>query len=105
MLYDAVTHASQLKCEVVVVMTLWVGYPPYRNFLRGGHLPNSCTNRKLTHISFRAHSPTPAFTGLHNFYSCIFPIYSSTFPIKSSDRRKHAGGLFTEGYYICNDSS
>ena len=30
--YDAMTHASQFKCEVVVVMHLWAGYPPYRNF-------------------------------------------------------------------------
>ena len=32
MLYDAFTHASNFKCKVVVVMHLWRGYPPYRNF-------------------------------------------------------------------------
>ena len=38
--YDALTHASHFRCEVVVVMHLWQRYPPYRNFLREGHLPN-----------------------------------------------------------------
>ena len=35
-LYDALTHTSQFKCKVVVVMHIWKGYPPYRNLLRGG---------------------------------------------------------------------
>ena len=32
MLYDALTHAFNSECEVVVVMHLWQGSPPYRNF-------------------------------------------------------------------------
>ena len=38
-LWDALTHASNFQCEVVAVLHLWPGYPPYRNLLRGGHLP------------------------------------------------------------------
>ena len=74
MLYNALTHASHYKCEVVVVMHLWQGYPPYRNFLRGGHLPTFCKNIKLAQIDFKAGSPAPAFTGLRNFSSCFFNI-------------------------------
>ena len=38
MLFNAIQHISQFNCRVVVVMHLWIGYPPYRNFLLGGHL-------------------------------------------------------------------
>ena len=74
MLYNALTHTSHFICEVEVVMHLWQGYPPYRNFLRGGHLPNFCQNIKLTTIDFKAGSPAPAFSGLINSNSCIFNI-------------------------------
>ena len=74
MLYDALTHASHYKCKVVVVMHLWRGYPPYKNLLRGGHLPTFCHNIKMAHIDFKACSPAPAFTGLRHFSSCIFDI-------------------------------
>ena len=43
MLFDALTHASQFKCKVVVVMHIWKGYPPYRNLLRGAILRTSVT--------------------------------------------------------------
>ena len=46
MLYDALAHASQFKCKVVVVMHLWKGYPPYRNFLRGVTFLNSVITLK-----------------------------------------------------------
>ena len=74
MLYDALTHASHFKCKVVVVMHIWKGYPPYKNLLRGGHLPSFCHNVTLTKIDFKACSPAPAFTGIRNFSSCIFDI-------------------------------
>ena len=74
MLFDALTHASNFKCEVVVVMHLWQGYPPYRNFLRGGHLPKFCENIKVTKINFKADSPAPAFSGMRNFSLCILNI-------------------------------
>ena len=38
MLFDALTHASHFKCEVVVIMHLWQGYPPLQKFLEGRSL-------------------------------------------------------------------
>ena len=34
-LFNALLHASRFKCRCVVLMHIWVGYPPYRNLLRG----------------------------------------------------------------------
>ena len=72
--WDALTHASNFQCEVVVVLHLWQGYPPYRNLLRGGHLPSFCLNRKIVFPNFQADSPCPAFTGIRNFPTCVFDI-------------------------------
>ena len=63
MLYDALLHASQFNCKVVVVMHLWAGYPPYKNILLGGHLPSFCKKAKIDMINFKAWSLAPAFTG------------------------------------------
>merc|ERR1712243_260016 len=82
---DALTNASHFKCKVVVVMHIWEGYPPYRNFLKGGHLPSFCHNITLINIEFKASSPAPAFTGIRNFSSCIFDIHEEKFlmPVKA----------------------
>ena len=74
MFHNALLHASYFKCKVVAVMHLWAGYPHYRNFLQGGHLPFFCENVKFTKISFKAWSPAPAFSGIRNFQSAIFNI-------------------------------
>ena len=107
MLYDALTHASNFKCEVVVVMHLWQGYPPYRNFLRGGHLPDFCENVKVTKMDFKANSPAPAFSGLRNFSSCIFNIRFTgevPFPIWLQMEGSQQGGCLLGGCYICDSS-
>ena len=74
MLYDVFTHASNFKCEVVIVMHFWYCYSPYRTFLRGGHLPDFCENIKMTRMDFKAGFPAPAFLGLKDFSSCVFNI-------------------------------
>ena len=53
MLFNELTHTSHFQCKVVVVLHIWQGYPPYRNFLKGGHLPNFCTNIKVAQIDLR----------------------------------------------------
>ena len=65
MLYNALTHASQFNCKVVVVMHIWQGYPPYKKFLRGGHLPYFCTDIKLTHL----HPPLQDYVTFLSAYS------------------------------------
>ena len=74
MLYDALLHTSYSKCKAVIVMHLWAGYHPYKSFLKGGHLPSFCTDRKVTRINFKAWSPVPAFSGLSNFKSVLFDV-------------------------------
>ena len=107
MLYDTLTHASQFRCEVVVVMHLWAGYPPYRNFLRGCHLPNFCRDIKLTQIDFKAGSPAPAFTGLRNFQSCIFDISFTgevPFPIWLQTEGSQQGDCLLGSCHVCDIS-
>ena len=107
MLYNALTHASHYKCKVVVVMHLWKGYPPYRNFLRGGHLPNFCNNIQVVQINFKASSPAPAFTGLRNFSSCIFTIEFTgrvLFPDWLQAEGSQQGVCLLGGCYICDSS-
>ena len=107
MLYDALSHASQSNCDVVVVMHLWQGYPPYRNFLRGGHLPSFCTNRKLVQVNFKADSPAPAFSGMRNFSTCIFNInFTGTESFQSMLQAEGSmqGDCLLGGCYLCNIS-
>ena len=107
MLYDALTHASHFKCKVVVVMHIWKGYPPYRNFLRGGHLPKFCTDIQMAQINFKASSPAPAFTGIRNFSSCIFTIEFTgriLFPDWLLAEGSQQGVCLLGGCYICDSS-
>ena len=107
MLYDVLTPASNFKCKVVVVLHLWQGYPPYRNFLRGGHLPYFCENIKLTRINFKAGSLAPAFTGLRNFSSCIFNIRFTgevLFPIWLQTEGSQQEGCLLGSCFVCDSS-
>ena len=107
MLYDALTHAFQFKCKVVVVMHLWKGYPPYRNFLKGGHLPTFCHNIKVVQIDFKASSPAPAFTGLRSFSSCFFDIEFTgriLFPDWLQAEGSQQGDCLLGGCYLCDIS-
>ena len=107
MLFDALTHASHFKCKVVVVLHIWQGYPPYRNFLKGGHLPNFCTNIKVAQIDFKAGSPAPAFTGLRNFSSCFFEISFTgqvLFPDWLQAEGFQQGVCLLGGCYLCDSS-
>ena len=107
MLYNALTHASHYKCELVVVMHLWQGYPPYRNFLRVGHLPTFCKNIKLAQIDFKAGSPAPILTGLRNFSSCFFNISFTgevLFPTWLQAEGSLLGVCLLGGCHVCNTS-
>ena len=107
MLYDALTHVSHFKCKVVVVLHIWQGYPPYRNFLKGGHLPNFCTNIKVAQIDFKAGSPAPAFSGIRNFSSCFFEISFTgqvLFPDWLQAEGSQQGVCLLGGCYICDSS-
>ena len=107
MLFNALTHASQFKCKVVVVMHLWIGYTPYRNLLRGGHLPKFCDNIQVVHIDFKASSPAPTFTGLRNFSSCIFNIEFTGgvfFPDWLQAEGSQQGDCLLGGCYVCDSS-
>ena len=102
------SHASQFNCDAVVVMHLWAGYPPYRNFLQGGHLPSFCTNRKLVQVNFKADSPAPAFSGMRNFSTCIFNInFTGTESFQSMLQAEGSmqGDCLLGGCYSCNISS
>ena len=104
-LWDALTHASNFHCEVVVVFHLWPGYPPYRDFLRGGHLPSFCLNKKLVFPHFKADSPCPAFTGIRNFPSCIFNVRFTgrvLFPCMLQAEGSIQGDCLLGGCYLCN---
>ena len=105
MLFNALQHISQFDCRVVVVMHLWVGYPPYRNFLLGGHLPSFCHNVKVVNIDFKADSPAPAFTGVRNFRSCIFNIDfvgSGSLLTLLQTEGSRQGDCLLGGCYYCN---
>ena len=107
MLYDALTHASHFKCKVVVVMHIWKGYPPYRNFLKVGHFLKFCTDIQMAQINFKASSPVPAFTRIRNFSSCIFTIEFTgriLFPdwLLAEDSQQRV--CLLGGCYICNSS-
>jgi hypothetical protein len=107
MLFDALTHASHFKCKVVVVMHIWEGYPPYKNFLRGGHLPSFCHNITLVNIDFKASSPAPAFTGIRNFSSCIFDIHFTgdlLLPDWLLAEDSQQGVCVLGGCYVCDSS-
>ena len=107
MLFDALTHALNFKCKVVVVMHLWQGYPPYRNFLRGGQLPKFCKNITVTKINFKAHSPAPAFLGMRNFSSCIFNIKFARnvpFPTWLQTEESQQGDCLLGSCYLCDSS-
>ena len=104
-LWDALTHASNFQCEVVAVLHLWQGYPPYRNFLRGGHLPSFCLNRKIVFPNFQADSPCPAFTGIRNFPTCVFDL-RFTGRVLFPDMLQAEGSIRDDcllgGCYLCN---
>ena len=106
-LYNALTHASHFKCKVVVVMHIWKGYPPYKNLLKGGHLPSFSHNITLAQIDFKACSPAPAFTGIRNFSSCIFDIEFTgeiLFPDWLLAEDSQQGVCLLGGCYTCDSS-
>ena len=107
MLFNALRHICQFNCRAVVVMHLWAGYPPYRNFLLGGHLPSFCYNIKVVKIDFKANSPAPAFTGVRNFSSCIFNVdftgTESLLTLLQSEGSRQ-GDCLLGGCHICDKS-
>ena len=107
MLFNALRHICQFNCRAVVVMHLWPGYPPYRNFLLGGHLPSFCYNIKVVKIDFRAGSPAPAFTGVRNFSSCIFNMdCAGAVPLITllQSEGSRQGDCLLGGCHICDKS-
>ena len=83
------------------------GLSPYRNFLRGGHLPTFCHNIKVVQIDFKARSPAPAFTGLRRFSSCIFAIKFTggiLFPDWLQAEGSQQGDCLLGGCYLCDIS-
>lgn len=86
-------------------MHLWPGYPPYRNLLKGRHLPAFCHDRKLVTIDFKVDSPVPTFTGVRKFPSCIYNISftgTSSLPDMLQAKGSIQGDYLLGGCYQCN---
>ena len=90
-------------------MHIWVGYPPYRNLLRGGHLPDFCLNVTQVDVDFKAFSPIPAFEVSGIFPSYVFDIVFDGVQnlhtkLTSCVVKTELESCLTKGCYLCNST-